>query len=219
MTTSLAMTTANLPAQLLYVAAQFASTDRAKEILTAIRVRPAGDNGGVIIDSVNGHSGFRVVCPDPIWRCDQPLLLSAKALKKRIPHAQRACINSLHDNQEIEARIMGGAGMPEFMQSIPCTARGSTGNTLVVDSWPRFDELWPTEFSNAAHLPIRFSAKLLSDFLAQVSRYTDDGCVTMQHNTPTTPLVFTGTINQPESWLANVTMEFLLMPVANFNRG
>lgn len=213
------MASANLPAQLLCVAAQFASTDRAKEILTAIRVRPAGDNGGVIIDSVNGHSGFRVVCPDPTWRCDQPLLLSAKALKKRIPNARRACINSFDDGNgewEIEARIMGDVG---FMQSIPCTARGSTGNTLVVDNWPRFDELWPTEFSNAAHLPIRFSAKLLSDFLAQVSRYTDNSVVTMQHNTPTTPLVFTGTINQPESWLADVTMEFLLMPVANLNLG
>jgi hypothetical protein len=212
-------TIANLPAQLLYVAAQFASTDRVKELLTAIRVRPAGGNGGVIIDSVNGHSGFRVVCPDPTWCCDQPLLLSAKALKKRIPHARRACINASNDNQEIEARIMGGAGMAEFMQSIPCTARGSTGSTLVVDSWPNYDRLRPTEFSNAANAPIRFNAQLLSDFLAQVSRYTDNGVVTMQHNTPTTPLVFTGTINQPESWLADVTMEFLLMPVVNLNRG
>jgi hypothetical protein len=213
------MTSANLPAQLLYVAAQFASTDPAKEKLTAIRVRPAGDDGGVIIDSVNGHSGFRVVCPDPTWRCNQPLLLSAKALKKRIPHARRACINAFDDSQEIEARIMGGTGMSEFMQSIPCTARDLTGNILAVDNWPNLDQLWPTEFSNAANAPIRFNAKLLSDFLSQVSRYTDNGIVTMQHNTPTTSLVFAGTINQPESWLANVTMEFLLMPVASLNRG
>ena len=77
------MTLASLPAQMLYVAAQFASVDPIKQALTGILVRPAKD-GGIQIDSSDGYRAFNVTCPDPVWSCHKPLLLNPKSFVKRI---------------------------------------------------------------------------------------------------------------------------------------
>jgi hypothetical protein len=198
------MAKAFLPAQLIYVAAQFASTEAHKKILTAIHVRPAGENG-VIITSTDGHRMFQVTCPDDTWYCDQPLLLDARQFKKRIAYGRFIAIDDTAGNGE-GARILGGkSATAEFLQSIPWAS-------LHADlQYPNTDQLWPDSFKNAPEAPIAFSAQLLSEFLQQVTRYSWNGVVTMQTNNPTNPLVFTSAIR--DAHLEDVEMRFLLMPV------
>jgi hypothetical protein len=206
------MTTAWLPAQLLYVAAQFASTDPVKQALTAIRVRPAKETG-IIIDSCDGHRAFRVVCPDPTWECSEPILIAAKPLKKRLPTARIAAIDS--DTVPGAVRLTGGRGaIAEHLCDIPCQAKHyETNDLLPPRSFPHLDQLWPESFTNAPSNPIGFNAALLLDFLAEVKRYTYNSVVTMRCNTPTNPMVFNAIIDDKAQKLDDVTMEFLLMPV------
>jgi len=198
------MTKAFLPAQLIYVAAQFASANACKKVLTAIHVRPAGESG-VIVTSTDSHRMFQVTCTDATWHCDQPLLLDAKQFKKRIPYARMVAIDDTAGNGE-GARILGGKGAAtEFLQSIPWASAHSGV------PYPDTDHLWPDSFKNTPEAPIAFNAQLLGDFLQQVTRYSWNDVVTMQTNMPTNPLLFTSTIR--DTYLENVEMRFLLMPV------
>lgn len=198
------MAKAFLPAQLIYVAAQFASTEADKKVLTAIHVRPAGESG-VIITSTDGRRMFQVTCSDATWYCDQPLLLDAKQFRKRIAYGRFIAIDDTAGNDE-GARILGGKGAAaEFLQSIPWASAHSDMQ------YPYADQLWPDRFKNTPSAPIAFKAQLLSDFLQQVTKYSQNGNVTMETNMPTNPLVFTSMIR--DTYLENVKMRFLLMPV------
>jgi hypothetical protein len=205
------MAKAFLPAQLIYVAAQFASADACKKVLTAIHVRPAGESG-VIITSTDSHRMFQVTCSNAYWYCDQPLLLDAKQFKKRIPCARMVAIDDTAGNGE-GARILGGkAATAEFLQSIPWA--GAYAGLRYPDTdlrYPNTDQLWPDSFKNTPEAPIGFNAQLLGDFLQQVTRYSRNGTVAMQTNSPTNPLLFTSTIR--DTYLEDVEMRFLLMPV------
>jgi hypothetical protein len=199
------MANAFLPAQLIYVAAQFASADDCKKVLTAIHIGPASDEGGVIITSIDGHRMFQVTCPSTPWHCKQPLLLAAKQFKRRIPYARMIAIDDTTGNGE-GARILGGKGPGnEFMQSIPWAS------AYADLTYPKYDQLWPDKFSNAPEAPISFNAQLLGDFLQQVTRYSEKGTVAMQTNGKHNPFVLTSTIQ--DTHLENVEMRFLLMPV------
>jgi hypothetical protein len=197
-----------LPAQLIYVAAQFAARDSVKGALTGVRVRPAGESG-IIIDSCDGHRAFRVTCPDPNWSCSEPLLIDAKTFRKRIPQARHIVINP---DVSGEARIMGGPGLSEYMYSVLYGVKDHQGIPCTVSSFPDCDQLWPDRFTGSA-APIHFNAELLKTFLTEVSRYSWNGTLAMECNTPTTALKFTSEIDDPSARLANVMMEFLLMPV------
>jgi hypothetical protein len=198
------MAKAFLPAQLVYVAAQFAHTEAYKKILTAIHVRPVGESG-VIITSTDGHRMFQVTCPDATWYCDQPLLLNARQFKKRIAYGRFIAIDDTAGNGE-GARVLGGkSATAEFLQSLPWASPHADLQ------YPNNDQLWPDSFKNAPEAPIALNAQLLSEFLQQVTRYSRNGVVTMQTNNPTNPLVFTSTIR--DAHLEDVEMRFLLMPV------
>jgi hypothetical protein len=204
------MPSAFLPAQLLHVAAQFASTDDTKQTLTGILVRPA-EGGGIRIDSTDGTRAFRVICPDTHWECSEPILLSAKAFKKRISYARWACID---DDTNGNARVMGGKGaVAEFMQAIPALWHqdGFVGNPA--ECYPSIDQLWPDTFGRACDESISFNARLLSEFLEQVTRYSWNSTVKMQRNSSVNPMIFTSMIDDEANWLADVEMQFLLMPV------
>jgi DNA polymerase III sliding clamp (beta) subunit (PCNA family) len=207
------MAKAFLPAQLIYVAAQFASADASKKVLTAIHVRPAGEDG-VIITSTDSHRMFQVTCPDATWYCDQPLLLDAKQFKKRIAYGRFIAIDDTAGNGE-GARILGGktaTAFAEFLQSIPwASAHADLRCPDTNLRYPDTDQLWPDSFKNAPEAPIAFNAQLLGDFLQQVTRYSWNGVVAMQTNSPTNPLLFTSTIR--DTYLEDVEMRFLLMPV------
>jgi hypothetical protein len=202
---SIAMTKAFLPAQLIYVAAQFASADACKKVLTAIHVRPAGEDGGVIITSTDSHRMFQVTCSNAYWHCDQPLLLDAKQFKKRVPYGRFIAIDDTTGNGE-GARILGGkTATAEFLQSIPWAS------AYADLQYPDTDHLWPDSFRNTSEAPIALNAQLLGDFLQQVTRYSWNGTVAMQTNSPTNPLLFTSMIR--DTYLEDVEMRFLLMPV------
>jgi hypothetical protein len=205
------MAKAFLPAQLIYVAAQFASADACKKVLTAIHVRPAGESG-VIITSTDSHRMFQVTCSNAYWHCDQPLLLDAKQFKKRIAYGRFIAIDDTTGNGE-GARILGGKGpVTEFLQSIPWVSAYADLRYPDTDlQYPDTDQLWPDSFRNAPEAPIAFNAQLLGDFLQQVTRYSWNGTVAMQTNSPTSSLVFTSTIR--DTYLEDVEMRFLLMPV------
>jgi len=211
-----------LPAQLLYVAAQFASTDPAKQALTAIRVRPAGKGStGIIIDSTDGQRAFRVKCPDSTWCCDGTTLISAKAFRKRINYSKFVAI----DLGSKVANILGGKGAEfAFMQSIPYQAKkesASSEELFHASDYPNLDQVWPDKFTNEPKGVVGFNAALLKDFLVQVERYSCNGTVKMQCNAPHNPLYaphnplyFTSEINGDKpSYLENVVIEFMLMPV------
>lgn len=214
-----AMPTALLPAQLLYVAAQFASIDDTKQTLTGILVRPAMD-GGVKIDSTDGVRAFSVTCPNATWECETPMLLSAKTFKKRIPYAVIAELgNTVGDGN---ARILGGKATSRtaaesenglsFMQSMPALwepAYTFTGDP--VKAYPNVDQIWPDQFGCNTDAPIAFNAALLADFLAEVKRYSTSDLVIMQRNAAHNPMVFTAKMSG--AWLDEIEMRFLLMPV------
>jgi hypothetical protein len=213
------MPKALLSAQLLHVAAQFASPDPAKQLLTGILIRPA-DGGGVKIDSTDGIRAFSVICPDENWSCETPMLLSAKAFKKRISYAQMA---QFIDTDEGSARILGGKHAkgvtaatlfdgPAFMQSFPALwqpAFAFEGDPA--EQYPKIDQLWPDQFGRDTDIPITFNAALLADFLIEVNRYSGTGRVVMQRNSPTNPMVFSSTMSG--TWLDEVEIRFLLMPI------
>jgi hypothetical protein len=204
-----------LPAQLLYVAAQFASADPAKQALTAIRVRPAGKGGtGIIIDSTDSHRAFRVKCPDSTWCCDGATLINAKSFKKRINRGRFAAID---DAGSDIARILGGKGAGlEHLLSVPCQAKKNFTDSKELfhaSDYPNLDQLWPDKFTNEPKGVVGFNAALLKDFLVQVERYSCNGTVKMQCNAPHNPLYFTAEIDDKSSDLENVVMEFMLMPV------
>ena len=218
------MPTAFLPVQLLHVAAQFASIDDAKQTMTGILVRPvsrlgalcARDTCGVRIDSTDGHRAFSVICPDTTWECEEPMLLSAKAFKKRIPYAVIAQLGNVVGDGN--ARIMGGkpqSGLNhelQFMQSIP--ALWQPDSAFVGDpaeQYPKIDQIWPDQFGHNTEAPIAFNAAYLCDFLAEVKRYSTNDLVVMQRNGAYNPAVFTAKMSG--SWLNEVEMRFLLMPV------
>lgn len=204
------MPSAFLPAQLLHVAAQFASTDDTKQTITGILVRPA-EGGGIRIDSTDGTRAFRVICPDTHWECSEPILLSAKAFKKRISYARIAAFD---DDTNGSVRILGGKGaVAGFIQAIPglWEQEGFIGNGA--ERYPNVDQIWPDTFGRACDEPISFNARLLSEFLDQVARYSCNGTVKMQRNSPINPMVFTSVIDDEANWLADVEMQFLLMPV------
>lgn len=198
--------TAFLPASLLHVAAQFAATDPCKQVLTGIMVRPADD--GITIESTDGIRAFRVTVSDSNWRCDAPMLLSAKAFKKRIPYARFAAF----EHEAETARILGGKGPnAEFLQSIPCNwqSEGYVGDPVA--AYPKTDQLWPDTFGRDAGKPIAFNAALMGDFLAQVARLAWNGVAIMERNSPHNPIVLHSIIR--DTWLEDVVMLFLLMPV------
>ena len=213
-TTQAAMTNAILPVQMLHAAAQFTSPDPVKQTLTGILVRPA-DDGGVIISSTDGHRAFRVTCPDPKWRCKQALLLSGKAFKKRIPYARIAEFETPFSN----AAIYGGKKLTEYMQSLPatwqCELEGSKHNYTNVNPatlYPGSDQVWPSQYGRETDTPIGFNAAYLADFLTIVKLYSHTDLVVSERNKYNTPMIFSAEVDMPE---LSVTMEYLLMPVAD----
>ena len=208
------MTSAILPVAMLHAAAQFTSPDPVKQTLTGILVRPA-DDGGVIISSTDGHRAFRVTCPDPKWGCEQALLLSGKAFKKRISYARIAGFETPFSN----AAIYGGKKLTEYMQSLPatwqCELEGSKHNYTNVNPatlYPDSDRLWPSQYGRKTDTPIGFNAAYLADFLTIVKLYSHTDLVVSERNKYNTPMIFSAEVDMPE---LSVTMEYLLMPLVD----
>ena len=195
--TATSATLAVLPAQMLYVAAQFASKNPVKRAQCYINIRK--DCNTITIASTDGHRLFRVRIPaETAYFLDGELMLPPAAFKKRVAKADYAIITN-QGTAELRSTVAG------LIQSVPC----STG----CDSpFPEVDRLIPDTFTGNPGAPIAFNADYLATFLKEVARFCDNGCVTMQFNAHPTPLLFTGETTLEGTGM-RVTMEYLLMPV------
>jgi hypothetical protein len=188
-----------LPAQALHVAAQFtAKPDTARDMLRHVHVF---NNANTIhIEATDGHRAFRMrIANSDLYHCDGSLLIKAEAFKKRIASANFAIFK---DDGIVE--ILGGKGTStDLMEARPWKADADW-------NFPNISQLWPGKFTNAPGAPIRYNARLLGEFLAQVSRYSSNGLVQMETNSPTSPLVFTSDCEI--HGCTDAELEFLLMP-------
>ncbi|QTP86370.1 DNA polymerase III beta subunit [Synechococcus phage S-SRP02] len=196
-----------LPAQVLYVAAQFASRDEAKQVLQLVCVRKAGDQ--IVITSTDGHRAFRFRLPaSEQWYVEaDELLLNAAPLRKRVPYACWALVRESGTVELLGGRVAKGSAFPpaELIEARPWKSAADCY------TYPQVCQLWPDRFSNTVGGPIAWNASYLAQFLAEVTRYSHNGVVRMEANHPTTPLVFSSSCELPG--LDGCELEYLLMPV------
>jgi hypothetical protein len=211
-----------VPAQILWAAAQFASADDCKEVLTHICLRTVPVRGGtespaVEITSTDGHRLFRAAIPstdhffgysDTIDN-EKGFKLKAKPLRKRVAYAHYALIRK--------------SGIVEFIGG----KKARTADTLPTESlisvnasshpwedstFPHTGNLWPDRFGLNTERPIAFNASYLADFCNVVSKLSLNGTVKMERNSNNTPAVLSCDcdIFSVENC---VTLEYLIMPV------
>jgi hypothetical protein len=186
--------TALLPSQLLYIAAQFASKDEWKGIITAIHVER--NENQISIFSTDGFRAFRVSFDinENYYMDEEELTLDATSFKKRIPKGKVTLIeNEMATVKDSKNDIVV-----------------STPYKITEGTYPNINQIWPDTFHNESKAPITFDSSLLGPFLTEMSRYGVKGHVKMEFNTPLTPLQFSGTI---EAFGDTFEVEFLLMPI------
>jgi hypothetical protein len=199
---------AQLPAQLLHVAAQFASKDPAKPAINVVHVLRIAETGRIKIEATNGHIAFRCYLPEAqpddaaggFWMQCNELFLSREAFAKRPPYSTLALIRA-----DGEARLYGarkGAAL-SLQESRPLAGHPCECGT----PFPNLDQVWPGEFNNAPGAPIGANADYLAVICKAISTYTENAVVRWACNCPTTPLHFEAAT--PDG----VLMQFLLMPV------
>jgi hypothetical protein len=203
-----ASTLAILPAPILYIAAQFASKDEAKQVLQCINVRTSTD-GNITIESTDGHRAFRFTIPcGDLWHTfARDIKLNSATLRKRISYAHFAVVKNSGVIDFLGGKISKGKDHPPttFIESRLYEHAGSAF------TFPSIDSIWPDKFNNQPQAPIAFNASYLASFLDEVTRYSYNGVVKMETNAPSNPLVFTC---KPDlHGLTDCLMEYLLMPV------
>lgn len=187
--------TATLPAQLLYIAAQFATTDDCKQILTAINVKRSEDT--ITIVSTDGHRAFRVSFDvnEHYHMDEEEITIHASTFKKRIAKARYVRIG---DNT---AEFKDVNGMMLNINPI----------VNVAGNYPNMNgSIWLDTYKNTPESPIAFNAKYLAGFLNEVARFSYNGNVKMQTNLPTQPMQFGATV---EAFGDSFEAYYLLMPV------
>ena len=205
-----------LPAQVLYIAAQFASRDETKQALQLIHVRK-GEDGLITIESTDGHRAFRFRFPEcnPVrrqgehWYINRDLLLDASTFRKRVSYGHWAMIKDNGTAEILGGKIAKGSECPpsKLIEARPYK------HVADVFIYPKLDQLWPDKFENAPGGTISWNASYLSQFLAEVTRYSHNGVVKMSCNKPSEPLVFSSSCELSVPGLENCQLEYLLMPV------
>lgn len=187
--------TAILPAQLLYIAAQFCHTDVYRGALNAINVKREEDK--ITINSTDGHRAFRVSFDvnEHYHMDEEELNIDHKAFKKRITKARYVTIRDT---------------VAEF--------KDINGTMLVINpvekvsgTYPNMNNsIWPETYTNNPETPIAFNAKYLAQFLTEVARFSYNQSVRMQTNSATKPMQFDATV---EAFSDTFDVFYLLMPV------
>jgi len=203
-----------LPAQVLYVAAQFASRDEAKQALQLISVRRSGPDQ-ITIESTDGHRAFRFRLPaGEHWYLERDqLLLNAASFRKRITYGHWALVNERGVVEVLGGKVSKGGKFPpgDLIEARPWKHEADCYQ------FPQLDQLWPDKFNNNPGGPIAWNASYLGAFLAEVSRYSHNGVVRMECNGAQTPMVFSCSCELPA--LEGCELEYLLMPVQLRNWG
>lgn len=211
--------TAVLPYWPVWAAAQFASTDEAKELLQFVHVWSDGD--ALQIESTDGHRAFRyrLPCHTPdgmptLWHApEQGLLLHAKPLKKAVSYTKLLTVTD-----EMRAVFHGGRkdALAE-LSSVNLAGHFSVHTAAdcgKVGRYPALNQLWPERFSNQPNHAWAFNARYLKEWAAVVERLSHNGVTRCEGNTATTPFVFASSY-QPciGQHFADPEFELLLMPV------
>lgn len=187
--------TAFLPAQLLYIAAQFATTDECKSVITSINVKRKEDQ--ITITSTDGHRAFRVSFEinEHYHMDEEELNIHYKTFKKRVAKARYAIIkDNTTEFKDINGSMLSINPVEYVAGDYP-----SIGNNI-----------WPDVYNNEPKSPMAFNAKYLAEFLNEVTRFGYNGTVKMQMNMPTTPMQFDASI---EAFGDTFEAFYLLMPV------
>jgi len=201
-----------VPAQLLWSAAQFASTDECKELLTTICIntKVSDSDSYLEIASTDGHRLFRAVVPYSEHFFAYPDLIDkekgfkvlAKPLKKTVGYAQYAIIR-----KSGQVEFMGGKkSTTDLLCSVNASAREWQDAT-----YPNYNQLIPESFGINTEKPIAFDAGYLSDFCKVVSKLSPNGIVKMQRNSENTPVVFDCDYCLIDE--TSIKLECLIMPV------
>jgi len=180
---------ASLPYPAVWAAAQFASSDDAKEQLTYVCARVL-DDGNYVIEAVDGHRAFRYYFPNSeAWNIDteacrgQNIYLKAnKALRKWTNHG-----HFLDVRFDMTVEVRGGkmarqdmAVPNELLLSFPVTGdtesmRGAWGAKYI--NWPNFESIWPEEFTYNPGQVFAFNHEYLADISKVFKKIGNDGSV------------------------------------------
>lgn len=211
--------TAVLPYWPVWAAAQFASTDEAKQLLQFVHVWRDGDV--FQIESTDGHRAFRYrfpawdsSCMPTLWRVpDQGLLLHAKALRKAVPYGKLLTVTD-----EMRAVFHGGKKEALVELSSVNLAGHFSVHTAAdcgrVGTYPNINQLWPERYSNQPNRPWAFNARYLKEWCAVVEKLSHNGVTRTESNAATNPFVFACSY-QPRigQHASEPELELLLMPV------
>lgn len=201
-----------VPAQLLWAAAQFASTDECRELLTTICLNTKVSDSDCYLEiaSTDGHRLFKAVVPysehffaysDSIDK-EKGFKILAKPLKKAVSYAKYAVIR-----KSGQVEFMGGKkSATDLLCSVNANARGWQDAP-----YPNYNRLIPESFGANSEKPIVFKAAYLSDFCKVVSKLSPQGTVKMQRNSDNTPAVFDCDYCLIDG--AHIKLECLIMPV------
>ena len=191
---------ARLPYLPIWAAAQFASRDEAKQLLTTIHIR-RGDDGVTTIESTDGHRLFRYRFPASVglnFEADAirngSLQIDAAPFRKFIAYAHHVEIRF-----DLLCNITGGKvkrsaaesdPLPcDLLQAFPASRFGLNSAADTLGTYPNCDQLFPESFSNEPGAPWAFNGQYLADFMKVVKKASYNGIVRFRGNHPTTPFV------------------------------
>ena len=208
-----------LPYWPIWAAAQFASTDEAKQLLQFVHIfRP--DEFDYQIESTDGHRAFRYRIPawvngmPSLWRIpDDGLLLLAKPLKKAVNYSKMLTVSE-------DLRVSFHGGKKELLDemssiNLPTNFGVSAASTSCkYYTFPNINQLWPENFSNEPKAKFAFNARYLKEWFTVVDKLSDNGVTAVRCNAPTTPFVFDCSYeSRIGEHLRHPKLEMLLMPV------
>lgn len=222
---------AQLPAQLLHIAAQFASDDDAKQALACVHVACVDGVGDlpahIRVASTNGHYAFRcrLFVGDagfnnpaaPFW-CGVPeLQITASAFRKRPAYAQQALIRA-----DGEARLYG-AKRGQALGLLEARPISDPTGAYATQFPPTFDALWPDPalMANAPAAPLAWNGRYMGDICDIATRYSSNSVLKFRSGAlPHTPLYLECDCAELRAWATPdnagsdyARLEFLLMPV------
>ena len=188
-----------LPLEIVQIAANFASQNYAKLLLTAINVTKTKDNK-IEIASTDGHRLFKTSFKE----CNNFYLeratfkIDAQAFKKRIAKGKFI--------------ILYSNGFCEILDKRNIYIEGRRWeNPMIEGTFPDYNSLIPNSFHNKPEKKIGMNSRYLAEFCNQITRYTN-GILTLETNTPSTLLGFKASI-ELDGIEEKCELLYLLMPV------
>lgn len=204
-----------VPADLLWAAAQFASDDPCKELLSTVCLRSKAE--GLQITATDGRRLFDVVVPETEhFFCyreeinnERGFKLLAKPLKKRVGYAHYALIR-----KSGTVEFIGGkkAKKAETLPTDNLCSINADCHPWQSSSFPQTDQLWPTSFGQGTDRAQTFNSQYLASFCNVVTKLSPNGLVKIERNHSTTPVVFSCSYDV-FSVEESVQLRCLIMPV------